>query len=60
MWVISHPKNVATKHHIVTDSPSGDWSGLSIMPVIKGTGAVITWQLAEADGGVRPNGRPYQ
>jgi hypothetical protein len=59
MWVIAHQKNLPTQFHVVTDRPSGDWTGLAIMPLIKGTGAVITWELAEADGGVLPNGRPF-
>jgi hypothetical protein len=59
MWVVGHQKNLPTQYHIVTDLPSGDWSGFAIMPLIKGTGAVITWQLAEADGGVLPNGRVF-
>jgi len=59
MWVVSHPNNVSTKHYVVTDSPSEDWSGWAIMPVITGTGDVVTWQLAEADGGVLPDGRNY-
>jgi hypothetical protein len=58
MWVISHEGNEQTFTRL-TPSPTGEWGGTVNWPVTRGTGDVITWALAEVDGGVRPNGRAY-
>jgi hypothetical protein len=59
MWVISHERNDQSGPKKQVPSPAGDWPGYALMPVTRGLGAVITWALAEADGGVLPDGRSY-
>ncbi len=59
MWVISHEGNDQSGFKRQVPSPSGDYPGVGILPVTRGVGDVITWALAEVDGGVLPDGRSY-
>jgi hypothetical protein len=59
MWVITHRHNKPTFTTRVDWSEFGVWGFPTFGPVYRGTGPIVTVAPSEADGGVKPNGRPY-
>ncbi|MHB8464269.1 MAG: hypothetical protein ACYDH6_21170 [Acidimicrobiales bacterium] len=59
LWVITHEHEVV--HRALTTEPTaqGKWSLPHWGPVYVGTGAVVTVNPSEADGGVLPSGRAW-
>ncbi len=61
MWVVTHAEHVQLPAQTPTlGTPSGRWIIPAFGPTYVGLGPVVCVQPSEADGGVRPAGRPYQ
>jgi hypothetical protein len=61
MWVISHREHAQLPMRPAdAGTPSGQWLIPEFGPAYVGVGPIVCVQPSEADGGVKPFGRPYR